>query len=136
MLIDPKRELILFLRLSQAFKKRRQMSDRDRALVIGGTCAALMQMKSIASFCRAMILQNNRGHMIGKWETFSDAIEDGDFQTLLRQVRKKLPEDKAHELLEELEYECEVRKESCKTNEEFAAAVLGVDVEWLSENFG
>lgn len=112
------------------------MLDRDRALVIAGTCAALMQMKSIESFCRALILQNNRGHMIGKWESFSDAIEDGDYQLLLRKVRQKLSEDKARELLTELEYDCQVRKEHCKTNEEFAAAVLGVDVDWLSENFG
>jgi len=112
------------------------MPDRDRALVIAGTCAALMQMKSIEAFCRAMILQNNRGHMIGKWPSFSEAIEDGDYQTLLRQVRKKMSEERAHEMLEEMEYECQVRKEQCRTNEEFAAAVLGVDVEWIRENFG
>ncbi len=112
------------------------MPDRDRALVIAGTCAALMQMKSIETFCRALILQNNRGHMIGRWQSFSEAIEDGDYQTLLRHVRKKLSEEKARELLAEMEYQCEVRKEQCRTNEEFAAAVLGVDVQWIQENFG
>ena len=53
--------------------------------------------------------------MIGKWESFSDAIEDGDYQLLLRKVRQKLSEDKARELLTELEYDCQVRKEHCKT---------------------
>lgn len=136
MFIEPRQELILFLRLARAFKERSKLPDRDRALVMAGTCAALLEMNSIAKLCRAQILQHNHGHMIRKWETFSIAIEDGDFQSLLRQIRKKLPEDRAEELLAEFDYRCPVRKSDHDSNESFAAAVMGVDIDWLSEHFG
>ena len=93
-------------------------------------------MESIEKFCRTLIMQNNRGHMIRKWDSFSDALGDPDFESFLRQVRRKLPEEKAIELLTEFDYRCGVRKQDCKTNEEFAAAVLGIELDWLRENFG
>ncbi len=135
-MIEPRRELIMFLRLAQAFRSRRQMQDRDRALIIAGTCASLLQLKTIANFCRMLILQNNQGHMMKKWPTFAEAIEEEDFIVFLKHIRKRLPAEKAESLLAEMDYQCEVRKSDCKTNEEFAAAVMGVDVEWLQENFG
>jgi len=134
--IDAKRELILYLRLSQAFKERRKMQERDKALVIGGTCAAIMEMKTIAKFCRSVVLQRNRGHMLKRWETISEALEYEDYQLLLKQIKKKLPEETAIELLEDFDYRCTVKKTDHKTNESFAAAVLGIEYKWLVENFG
>ena len=134
--IDPKRELILYLRLSQAFLERRKMQDRDKALVIAGTCAALMQMKAIEKFCRSVVLQRNHGHMLKRWNTITEALEYEDYHLLLNQIQKKLSAERAQELLEEFEYDCSVRKEDHKTNEAFAAAVLGLEYSWLIENFG
>lgn len=135
-LIDAKRELVLYLRLSQAFKERRQMQERDKALVIGGACASMMQMPAIEKFCRSVILQRNRGHMLKRWESFTEALEDEDFHLLLRQIRKKIPEERALELLEDFQYHCPVKKSDHKSNESFAAAVLGIELDWLRENFG
>ena len=78
-MVDQLKELVLFLRLAQAFKNRLQMSDRDRALVLAGTYTAMLQMHPVAEFCRALILQNNHGHMLRKWPTFADAIVEPDF---------------------------------------------------------
>ncbi len=133
---DPMKEMILFLRLAQAFKNRLQMSDRDRALVLAGTYASMMQMVPVAEFCRQLILQNNHGHMLRKWPTFADAIQENDFITFLRQVRRRLPTERAEVQLEELGYHCDVRREDYQTDLGFAAAVAGVDSEWLVENFG
>lgn len=134
--IDAKRELILYLRLSQAFKERRKMQERDRALVIGGTCASLMEMKSIEKFCRSVVLQRNRGHMLKRWDTITEALEYEDFHLLLKQIKRKLPEETAIELLEDFDYRCTVKKSDHSSNESFAAAVLGIEYEWLVENFG
>ncbi len=136
MFIDAKRELILYLRLSQAFKERRKMQERDKALVIGGTCASMMQMHAIERFCRSVILQRNHGHMLKRWDSFTHALEFEDFHLLVRQIRKKIPEERAIELLEEFDYQCNVRKSDHKSNESFAAAVLGIEYDWLMENFG
>jgi hypothetical protein len=134
--IDAKRELVLYLRLAQAFKEQRKMQDRDKALVIGGTCASMLQMNAIAKFCRSVILQRNHGHMLKRWDTFTEAMEYEDFHLLLKQIKRKLPEETAQELLEEFDYRCKVRKEDHSSNESFAAAVLGIEYDWLVENFG
>ena len=112
------------------------MQDRDKALVIGGACASMLEMPTIAKFCRSMVLQRNHGHMLKRWETFDEAMEYEDFHLLLKQILKKIPDETAYELLEDFDYRCEVRKEDHSSNESFAAAVLGVDYDWLMEHFG
>ncbi|MFK7767042.1 MAG: hypothetical protein AB8B55_07450 [Mariniblastus sp.] len=133
--MDPLKELIVYLRVAQAFKNRLQMSDRDRALILAATCASMLEMKSIANFCRKMVLQNNRGHMLRKYDTFHQALEDPDFGVFLKQVRRKLSAEDAASQLSSLEYFCDVRQSDYETKTEFAAAVMGVDPEWLEDHF-
>ncbi len=135
-MLDPFQELILYLRVAQAFKDRLQMSDRDRALVMAGTCASVLQMSSIANFCRKLILQNNQGHMLRKYAAFSEALEDSDFGVFVKQVRKKLSPESAHSNLQAMDYHCEVLPSDYETKIEFAAAVMGIDASWLAANFG
>ncbi len=135
-MLDPFEELILYLRLAQAYRSKLQMSDRDRALVLAGTCAHVMQMPAVAEFCRQLILQNNQGHMLRKYESFGHAVEDPDFGVFLKQVRRKLSPERGESQLVELDYECDVRRSDYETDEEFTAAVMGVDAQWLQENFG
>lgn len=136
LMLDPFQELILYLRIAQAFKNRLQMSDRDRALVMAGTCASVLRMNSIAGFCRGLILQNNQGHMLRKYDSFAEALDDSDFGVFVKQVRKKLPPETAETSLHEMEYRCEVLPSDYETKLEFAAAVMGIDAAWLTANFG
>ena len=135
-MVNQLQELVLFLRLAQAFKKRLKMSDRDRALVLAGTYAAMLQKHSVAEFCRKLILQNNHGHMLRKWPNFAHAIKEPDFGTFLKQVRRRFPTEKAETLLEELGYECDVRETDHDCEDDYVAAVMGIDREWLEEHFG
>lgn len=112
------------------------MQERDKALVLGGTCASMMQMKAIEKFCRSVVLQRNRGHMLKRWESITEALEYEDFHLLLKQIKKKLPEETALELLHDFDYRCTVNIKDHRSNESFAAAVLGIEYEWLMENFG
>ena len=109
-MLDPFEEMILFLRVAQAYKNRLQMSDRDRALVLAGTCAHVMQMPSVAEFCRQLVLQNNQGHMLRKYDSYAHAVEDSDFGVFLKQVRRKLSPERAEAQLIELDYHCDVRQ--------------------------
>ena len=135
MFIDPTREIVIFARLAQAFKNRLQMQDRDRALVMVGVCASMLEMEVIANFCRQLILQNNRGHMLKKYDSFSEALRTEDFVTFLKQVRRKLPTEKAENTLVEFGYKCDVKRRDYSDPDVYIAAVMGVDFEWLKENF-
>jgi len=112
------------------------MSDRDRALVLAGTFASLLQMNSVANFCRELILQNNPGHMLRKFKDFRSATEDPDFGVFLKQVRRKLSPETAEAQLMSLDYQCDVRPTDYATPLEYASAVMGVDGVWLEDNFG
>ena len=133
---SPFQELIIYLRVAQAFDNRLQMPDRDRALVMAGTCAAAMQMMPMADFCRKPVLQNNSGHMLRKYSGFAEAITDPDFGIFLKQVRRKLPPGEALGLLTSLDYECDVKEGDYESEFEYAAAVMGVDADWLNNQFG
>ena len=119
----PFNELIIYLRVAQAFKARLQMSDRDRALVM-------------AKFCRQLILQNNQGHMLRNYPSFFDAIEDSDFGIYLKQVRRKLSPEQAESQILLLRHRCDVKPIDYKTKSEYAAAVMGVDSKWIKDHFG
>ena len=129
-------EMVLFLRLAIAFRNRLQMPDRDRALVLSGAYASLLKMSPISAFCKQLILQNNHGHMIRKWATFDDALNEPDFMVFLKQVRRRLPVERAETLLLEFGYECDVKKPDYDSDVAYAAAIMGVDADWLLENFG
>ena len=135
MFIDPTREIVIFARLAQAFKNRLQMQDRDRALMMTGLCASMLDMEVIASFCRQLILQNNRGHMVKRFESFQEALRTEDFVTFLKQVRRKLPTEKAENFLVEFGYKCDVKRRDYDDPNVYIAAVMGVDYAWMKENF-
>ena len=134
--MDPYTELILYLRVAQAFKNRLQMSDRDRALVMAGTCASVLQMNPIADFCRQLVLQHNQGHMLRKYPSFTEALQDPDFGVFLKQVRRKLSPETAEAQIVLLEYYCDVLPSDYETKTEYAAAVMGVDAVWVKDHFG
>lgn len=135
MFIDPTREIVIFARLAQAFKNRLQMQDRDRALVMTGVCASMLEMEVIASFCRQLILKNNPGHMLKRSESFHEALREEGFVTFLKQVRRKLPTEKAENLLVEFGYKCDVKRRDYTDPNVYIAAVMGVDYDWMKENF-
>jgi hypothetical protein len=129
-------ELILFLRLANGFRERLRMADRDRALVIAACCAELNQMPAVAEFCRQLILQNNHGHMVRRWPTMGDALQHPDFVHFLRQLRRKMPLEAAEVHLIQTGYRCDVQRPDYADDKEYVAAVMGIDCEWLDENFG
>ena len=136
LMVEIVKELVLYLRLAQAFKQKLKMPDRDRALVLAGTCAAILDMKSIDDFCRKIILQNNHGHMIKRWSSFAEAIRMEDFGIFLKQLRRRFPVERAETFLLQMNYECDVVREDYECDEAYAAAVMGIDYDWLTENFG
>ena len=103
---------------------------------MAGACASVLQMTPIADFCRQLVLKNNQGHMLRKYETFADALDDPDFGVFLKQVRRKLMPEYAEAQLMVLNYRCDVRATDYDSNFEYAAAVMGVDAEWINDHFG
>lgn len=103
------------------------MQDRDRLLVISGFIAARMKLPRISHHCRKLILENNPGHMIRKWESFEEALVTSDFQHFLKQIQRRFPQEKAETMLANLGIDRANEQALYLDEEEYAAAVIGAD---------
>lgn len=120
--------LATYLHLAKSAWKRLRLQDRDRLLVISGFISTRMNLPRIAQHCRALILENNPGHMMRKWADFGEALEDSDFLHFLKQIQRRFPQEKAEIMLANLGIDRANEQELYLDEEEYAAAVIGLDL--------
>ena len=126
----------LYLHLAKASERRNRPHVRDRLFVISAFISARMGLPRIAAYCRRQILEHNPRHIIGRWDQVEVAIEQSDFQHVLRNVQRRYPQEKAERMLASLGIERGREREAYFTDEEYAAALLGVTLEELEQTFG
>ncbi len=133
---EPGYLLGLYLHLAKAGERRRRPLVRDRFLVLAGMIAARLKLAPVAAYCRHLILENNPGHMIRRWESFSEALEDDEFLLLLRQIQRRYPLEKAEQLLSKLGIDMSQERQTYYSDKEYAASILGVSLKSLDELSG
>jgi len=126
----------LYLHLARASEGRRRPHVRDRLLVIAAFISARMGLPRIAAYCRHRILEHNPRHIIGHWNTVEAAIDQSDFLHVLRTVQRRFPQEKAERMLASLGIERGRERETYYSDEEYAAALLGVTLDELEQMFG
>jgi hypothetical protein len=126
----------LYLHLARASEQRRRPLVRDKLLLLAGVIAARMELPHIAALCRQRILEHNPGHMVRRWPTLGDALEDDDFLHLLRQAQRRYPLEKAERMLVTLGIDMAREREAYYSDNEYAAALLGVTPAELEKMFG
>jgi len=126
----------LFLHLAKAAQRRNQPHACGRLLVLAGVIAARMELDRVAAYCRHLILEHNPAHMLRRWTTLSAALEDSDFLHLLKQLQRRYPQEKAERMLATLGIEMARERDTYYGDEEYAAALLGVEIETLQDQFG
>jgi hypothetical protein len=95
-----------------------------------------MDLAKIAAYCRHRVLEHNPQHLVRRWPTLSEALEDADFLHLLKQLQRRYPQEKAESMLTTLGIQMEHERDAYYTDEEYAAALLGAgpdDLERLSD---
>lgn len=120
------RQLGVFLHLAQAWNRRRRPLMRDRMLVLAGALASEIGLSSVAEYCRYHVLQHNPHHLIRRWPTLMAALEDEDFQSFLKQVRRRYPAEKAERILDNLGLTMARERDAYYSDSEYAAAILGM----------
>ncbi len=95
-----------------------------------------MRLPRIAAYCRQEILKHNPRHIIGRWDRVEVAIDQPDFQHVLRNVQRRFPQEKAERMLASLGIERGRERDAYFTDEEYAAALLGVTPKQLDQTFG
>lgn len=126
----------IYLHLVRASGHRRRPHVRDRLLLVSAEMAERQKLPRIAALCRHQILQHNAHHLIGHWPTVGEALQQPEFQQLLRQVRRRYPLERAEQLLVMLGIELGQERETYFSDEEYAAGLLGYSLERLEQEFG
>lgn len=133
----PSMELLAnYLHLARASGARRRPDVRTRLLVLAAVAAAYGSLNRIAAYCRQLVLQHNPRHIIGRWETVADALADEDFLHFLRHLERRYPFERVERMLVELGFDLTNERETYYSDEEYAAALLNVGTDRLTELFG
>jgi hypothetical protein len=126
----------MYLHLARASRIRQRPHVTDRFLVLAGVAAARLNLPRISAYCRRLILQHNPHHAVSRWESLEEALRDDDFLPMLRHLQRRFPLEKVEQMLHSLGIHAEGERQAYFTDEEYAAAVLGISVERLDEMSG
>jgi hypothetical protein len=133
---DPPIKLLgVYLHLARASQQRVRPHVRDRLLVIAATLAAQLQLPRVAAHCRQTVLAHNPHHVIGNYATLEEALEDGDFLHLLKQLQRRFPLEEAERMLASLGIDQGREWDAYFTAEEYAASLLGETPASLAKRF-
>jgi hypothetical protein len=128
--------LATYLHLARAAELRRQPLARDRVLVLAGVIAAQINLAPIAAACRERILANNPRHMVARWPSLAQALDEEDFQTLVNQLSTRYGPERVEQLVAQLGIERGRERAAYASDGEYAAALLGMDWDELERRFG
>lgn len=98
----PDLALSAYLQLAVVSHQKGQWLPRNKFLILAGNAACHAGLLSIAAECRALVVTNSPGHMLGHYDSYPEALQDADFQTFLKQLSKFCTLERAEHLLAEL----------------------------------
>lgn len=127
--------LATYLHLARASQLRRRPMIYVRLLLMSAIAAHQLKLHRIAEACRDRILESNPNHMIRRWPSIIDALDDPDFRHFLHSVERRYPAEKAERMLQELEILTANERDTYYSDEEYAASLLGMTSDSL-DRFG
>ncbi len=116
--------LAVYLRLANTSQRRCRPHACDQFLVLAGVAAVELEYDAISAGCRALVLLHNRQHMLRRWPSFEAALASDDFVCLLKQVRRRYPQEKAEQLLQSLDLDVLREREDYLSDLDHAQAQL------------
>lgn len=122
---DHERNMLAYVMLADLSQQRRQLQGRNKFLILTGSAACRAGWPEVANRCHILVLADNPSHLLGRFELFTDAMRDADFQSFLKQLERFCRYERAEYLLAELQIEPIVPStESEKTTGEYALSIL------------
>lgn len=118
--------MLAFVKLAGVSQSREQLGPRDKFLVLAGVAASRGNYPAVARRCRELLLSHNPAHLLKRYETVEEALEDDEFLAYLRQLSRFCSYEKAEHLLSQLEISTDLPKISAKLSPaDYALLLLG-----------
>lgn len=132
---DAVESLAMYLHLARASERRKRPHVRDRLLLLGAAHATKAGLPRIAAYCRRRVLEHNPQHLVQRWPTMADALRSSEFQFFLAHLEKRFSHEHAERLLQSLAIERGRERDVYYSDEEYAAAILGISLATLDTLF-
>ncbi len=129
---DAEGMLGVYLHLARASKLRRQPLVHDKMLILAGVRAEEMGLEPISALCRHRILTHNAHHLVGQWPTLGAALADDQFQSYLKQLRRRFSPEKTEHMLHSLGIEMGRERQAYFSDLEYAASLLDTRPEMIA----
>ena len=115
----------IYLHLARASEARKRPLVRDKLLVLAGAIAAERGLRPLAAYCRLRVLASNRNHLVGRYPTLAEALEDERFRHYLARLRTHYSRERAEYMLSTLGIDLARERAAYFDDYEYAAALLG-----------
>lgn len=99
---DYETAMLIYAYLARVSAERRQRLAEDRFLLQAGAAACSAGWPEPAELCRRRVVAHNRAHLIGRFETFTAALRDPGFASLMRQLDRQCRFEQAEHLVAQL----------------------------------
>jgi hypothetical protein len=99
---DHEAAMLAYVRLADVSLRKRQPLGRDKFLVLAAAAACRAGWPEVAERCRALVLEHNHAHLIGKFATVADALRGEEFAPLVKQHERLCSYERAEFLLNDL----------------------------------
>jgi pimeloyl-ACP methyl ester carboxylesterase len=123
-MVEANRILGMYLHLARASQARRQPLVRDKLLILAGVQAEEMGLGQISALCRQKILARNAHHLVRTWPTMTAALADDEFQSYLKQLKRRYSPEKVEHMVHSLGIELGRERDAYFDDCEYAAALL------------
>ena len=95
--------MLAYAKLAAISQQKRQLLGRDKLLILTGAAACRAGWPEVAARCRELVIANNQSHLVGRTETFADAMRTEEFEPLLKRLERMCSYEKAEHLLSEMD---------------------------------
>src|SRR6478735_8207676 len=126
-MVEANRLLGMYLHLARVSQARRQPLVRDKLLILAGVQAEEMGLAQISALCRHKILAHNGRHLVRSWPTMNAALANDEFQTYLKQLKRRFSPEKIEHMVHSLGIELGRERDAYFDDCEYAAALLDTD---------
>lgn len=123
------------LHVAALAERRQRLFARDRLLLLAGVLAHGLSLPEVAACCRQRILLHNRGHLVARWSSISDACGDENFVALVRQVERRYGSERLERIADGDAFVPARERLFYASDAEFAAAMLGVSWQQLKQDY-
>lgn len=100
---DHEQAMLAYAKLAAISQQKRQLLGRDKLLILTGAAACRAGWPDVAARCRELVIGNNSAHLVGRSETFADAMRTEEFEPLLKRLERMCSYEKAEHFLSEMD---------------------------------